>query len=124
MKKEWADKWVEALRSGRYKQSMRELRNVRGYCCLGVLCEISGLGEWRENNVNNYLHAFDFLNATTILPEQVQELVEMKNPNGEIMDSANTNTRYDENVCLATMNDRGSSFEDIAKVIEERWAEL
>lgn len=49
-------KWVEALRSGRYKQGSGRLVTVRGlgseedhFCCLGVLCEIdlevSRLGE-------------------------------------------------------------------------------
>ena len=40
-------KWLEALRSGRYKQGKFRLRNNRDeFCCLGVLCDISGEGEW------------------------------------------------------------------------------
>jgi hypothetical protein len=32
--------WLEALRSGEYKQTKNLLHRVRGgYCCLGVLCE-------------------------------------------------------------------------------------
>lgn len=33
-------KWVTALRSGKYKQSIGELQNHEGYCCLGVACDI------------------------------------------------------------------------------------
>lgn len=45
MKKEIADKWVEALRSGKYKQGTRRLYDppTNSYCCLGVLCEIQGV---------------------------------------------------------------------------------
>ena len=38
------DKWLEALKSGEYKQGFKTLRTERGeeirYCCLGVLGEI------------------------------------------------------------------------------------
>lgn len=39
--------WADALRSGEYKQGTGTLKDEDGrYCCLGVACEISGLGEW------------------------------------------------------------------------------
>ncbi|UQD69243.1 hypothetical protein JEY40_24825 [Bradyrhizobium japonicum] len=35
-------KWVEALRSGEYKQIPMELHDREGgYCCLGVLCTVA-----------------------------------------------------------------------------------
>lgn len=43
--KELVKLWVEALRSGKYQQVKGVLReplaNGYGYCCLGVLCEIT-----------------------------------------------------------------------------------
>lgn len=33
-------KWVEALRSGKYKQGQGYLYNEGLHCCLGVACEI------------------------------------------------------------------------------------
>ena len=33
-------KWVEALRSGKYKQGKISLQNANGFCCLGVACDI------------------------------------------------------------------------------------
>ncbi|WP_441235620.1 hypothetical protein [Bradyrhizobium sp. 930_D9_N1_4] len=36
-------KWVEALRSGEYKQARNALRDGNRYCCLGVLCKVAGL---------------------------------------------------------------------------------
>jgi hypothetical protein len=39
--------WVKALREGGYKQGRGMLCNARdGMCCLGVACDISGLGYW------------------------------------------------------------------------------
>lgn len=42
---------VDALRSGRYKQVKDALRIDDSYCCLGVACDISGLGEWKGTNI-------------------------------------------------------------------------
>ena len=33
-------KWIAALRSGKYSQTKEYLQDSRGYCCLGVACEI------------------------------------------------------------------------------------
>lgn len=52
MTKELRDKWVAALRSGKYKQTTGALyggtgnidtdgEREYGYCCLGVLCDIA-----------------------------------------------------------------------------------
>lgn len=45
MKPELKKLWVEALRSGEYKQTQDQLCHKDGndysYCCLGVLCEVA-----------------------------------------------------------------------------------
>lgn len=33
-------KWTKALRSGEYKQTKGTLQDSRGFCCLGVACDI------------------------------------------------------------------------------------
>jgi hypothetical protein len=35
-------KWVEALRNGKYNQTTHSLKDSLGFCCLGVLCDIQG----------------------------------------------------------------------------------
>lgn len=35
-------KWIRALRSGRYKQTQNQLHDGKAYCCLGVLCRVVG----------------------------------------------------------------------------------
>lgn len=37
------DKWIEALRSGQYKQGKGYLKKGDCHCCLGVLCEVAGI---------------------------------------------------------------------------------
>ena len=54
MNKEIKQKWIEALRSGKYKQTRGKLKGRNGaFCCLGVLCDIQG-GKW-ECAKNKYL---------------------------------------------------------------------
>ena len=50
MVKEIKDKWVAALRSGKYKQGSGQLHNTMNdtYCCLGVLCAELGVFDCHE----------------------------------------------------------------------------
>ncbi len=52
MNKELKDKWINALRSGNYKQGLGRLKYNGEYCCLGVLCEISGRVEFDKTAGN------------------------------------------------------------------------
>lgn len=55
MKKAVADRWVAALRSGIFKQGTKaELKSEKGYCCLGVLCEIENLLPHSEDETLSY----------------------------------------------------------------------
>lgn len=47
MDQELKQRWLTALRSGDYQQGRGRLKTHRDtYCCLGVLCDVSELGEW------------------------------------------------------------------------------
>jgi hypothetical protein len=58
---------IKALRSGEYTQCQAALKEIRltpltkepkpSYCCLGVGCEISGLGKWDNENQLPYSQA-------------------------------------------------------------------
>lgn len=41
-------KWVDALRSGKYSQAHGKLTRDNCFCCLGVACEISGVEKKRD----------------------------------------------------------------------------
>ena len=51
-------KWLAALRSGKYQQAKAALhRQGDGFCCLGVLCDVSGLGKWEPVSTDTKLRA-------------------------------------------------------------------
>ena len=115
MKKEIADKWVAALRSGDYKQCKGHLKDSTGHCCLGVLSEISGIGEWESVEDHDY---FIFKDGSTEkqvcgVTRKVLKWSGLKESLGEFKGGA-----------LYELNDRGLAFGGIADVIEEKWEEL
>jgi hypothetical protein len=121
MKKEIAEKWVEALRSGKFNQGRNYLKRTTGeeatHCCLGVLCELHNeLNEetieessmWLgETGDKDSVHAFD--GATGALSERVQKWSGIKSAIGSVGED-----------CLTTMNDDAeNSFIEIADFIEK-----
>jgi hypothetical protein len=107
VKKAIAMRWVKALRSGKYKQGTGHLKRRSGYCCLGVLCELRGVG-------------FDGLRGT--LPDRAMRWAGMSNPHGKAQKGPL------HRISLAQRNDgngaRRHSFKMIAKLIERHWKEL
>lgn len=52
MKAEIKQKWLEALRGGKYKQAKGVLHSATGgFCCLGVLMDVMG-SEWSEARIS------------------------------------------------------------------------
>jgi len=108
MKKEIADKWVEALRSGKYKQTKNHLKDECGYCCLGVLCDISNLGSWD-------IGAKSYGGMSGALCDKVRDWAGISNEAGYFLDGGN----------LINFNDvEHLDFNQIAKLIEQKWKEL
>ena len=114
MKKEIAERWIEALRSGGYKKVHGMLRGWRadgfcGFCGLGVLCDISGLGEWDGDGsavflVNKEMHNGGYL------PLPVQQWSGMRKVGEKL---------------IAALSDReGFTFAQLADEIEENWEYL
>jgi len=104
--------WVDALRSGKYKQARSALATKDGYCCLGVLCQLavdSGV-PIKVKEVRSGLGAVtSYDDARFLLPTAVQEWAGLEaNP---VLGNPLTN--------LADMNDRRNSFAVIADAIEE-----
>jgi hypothetical protein len=49
MKKDVKERWIKALRSGKYKQTTGRLRTHEGgWCCLGVLCDVFDNTRWTD----------------------------------------------------------------------------
>lgn len=121
-------KWVTALRSGRYQQTSGQLRDERGYCCLGVLCDVIDPNQWDSDG--EHYHG-----AKTSLPSQVVEIADVPDCDPDVLVTCticNGVEDEDEQVCswcggdghttytLADLNDDGRPFEEIASVIEEQ----
>ncbi len=71
MKKDIAIRWVEALRSGTYSQAQQQLKTADGYCCLGVLCEITqDKHAWRFDGYT--LRCEDEDDEREILPDSIR----------------------------------------------------
>ena len=104
-------KWVDALRSGRFRQTHGQLKARNGACCcLGVLCQISGVQwVWRSDHGEPAYFAGD--ENRNYLPRQLAQEIGL-----------NRTCQTD----LALMNDgddiqdiRPHSFAEIADYIEE-----
>lgn len=110
MKADLKTKWVEALRSGDYQQGRKYLRKanvhtgVVQWCCLGVLCEISGKGHWDGDAYVVGVGGGGGENGVWLLPFHFRE---------EIGISVNQESE------LAYMNDAPTAFATIAHYIEE-----
>lgn len=98
MNPELKAKWIAALRSGDYKQGRGVLRSPdESFCCLGVLCDISGMGQWIRRS-----YYADGTDGYACLPAAVSRVAALSISEGR----------------LAKMNDHGKSFADIADYIE------
>lgn len=98
--------WVKALRSGKYRQGTGMLRNKRNqFCCLGVLCNLHAMehpGIAKEQKRKDM-----YLDNAAYLPNAVLAWA-------GLMKESSTMFK------LASMNDAGESFKEIAKEIEAK----
>jgi hypothetical protein len=114
MKKEIAEKWVQALRSGGYKQTKEVLRNSDGFCCLGVLCDLykkepNSNVDWQHNKGKDY---YSFFDDESCLPKPVLEWSGIK-----ILTARYSYGSIGGNT-LIYHNDSGATFLQIADIIE------
>lgn len=118
MNKEIKKLWVEALRSDEYKQGTRALSRLEEgnyiYCCLGVLCEIAykhGIIS-KDFNEDEMVSIYD-KEDIEVLPKKVVTWAGLYN--------YNPNCKYDDQTTnLATLNDIGLGFAEMANIIEEQ----
>ena len=152
MKKEIADMWCDALRSGEYKQVKGTLCGIRkdgevGYCCLGVLTDLyikdrrakkKGLGfsnfdelSGEHDNDYNCKPLWDIDGSRGSLPESVARWAGFDIDKNFSWDTGGFEVDGDEIIDLATMNDgeypsngRGASFRTIANTIEKYYDKI
>ena len=104
------DRWVAALRSGKYEQGQGELKTVFSsgtvfssehaeYCCLGVLCDVKNPDGWIDGTFTYNGHDY-----TSSLPHRLRKTVGI---DSDVQD------------VLIDMNDvQGRTFLEIADYLE------
>lgn len=112
--------WVNALRSGEYKQCKRVLSNKTEYCCLGVLCEVAIKNGLEVKKVIGD-HEIEYDEEHGSLPQSVAEWAGLKSRTGGLKKDAEYCETIGRNMdSLANLNDYGNrNFEQIADIIEE-----
>lgn len=110
MNAEIKKRWVEALRSGQYKQIKGGLTDGRGFCCLGVLCNLHALEVgvmWeRHSDYGRPSYAKEIYS----LPLVVREWAGLHSSDPQV--SRHTLARWNDH--------KGASFKEIADLIEKR----
>lgn len=113
--KRMIQKWVKALRSGEYSQGRDCLRNDENkYCCLGVLCDLVDNSGWTfyPLSLTTTFTFGDGDEREEFPPHEIMVNLDLYRPEGEL-------ALYSY---LANLNDSGSTFHEIAKVIEKAYA--
>ena len=113
--KEFRQKWVEALRSGIYKQGQDFLKKDDKYCCLGVVCELYNkyFPDKLEITIGKKLGQTIFQSQSSWLPIRVKKALGLRHTSGSYIDQNN------EPRSLGSDNDYfKASFSEIADIIE------
>jgi hypothetical protein len=129
MNPEVKQKWIDALRSGKYEQGSEKLRSVSGYCCLGVLCDLYAQEhntEWEfRGNEETNLQPKDywyFSDQSEFLPETVMDWAgfNLNCPVVKIDVEEDDEDSWFYHEGLADLNDSGYTFNDLSKLIEQQ----
>jgi len=110
--------WLKALRSGEYKQTeaflcVEKKEGEPEFCCLGVLCEEVGDGEWRFKKGNKN----ECLPPHWTYSDPGRKISFASFPPPALMRRVGLDIRHAQE--LTNRNDEGWSFEEIADYIEE-----
>lgn len=134
-------KWLAALRSGAYTQGIGQLVRYTNreskYCCLGVLCDvltkegIPGLMYSDNQSNGSNMPGWEYQDGreTAVLPVLLATAIGLYNPNpvipfvqsiwdDERMADCRSTSSSATPLDLATLNDHGFTFLEIADLIE------
>ena len=110
--------WIEALRSGKYRQgrgylAARKANDSIWHCCLGVACELAVEAGVIKRPRINALGQRVYDGSKQLLPLSVRDWLGLVNGAGAFITPAGR--RHD----LVEMNDAGKDFYQIADLIEQ-----
>lgn len=139
MNRERIKLWVEALRSGDYRQGRKALMSADdgGYCCLGVACCVYAdhhkEAGWFENRGNNvfstdvakYGKSIDTgrITSYSVLPSDVMDWFGLPDLDPALIEEESSYSEMEE-IGAATLNDDQEwDFNEIADAIEKKFLE-
>jgi hypothetical protein len=107
--------WITALRSGGYTQGTACLHSTDGFCCLGVaakefLTDDVKVTEVIDQYEEDYV-TWSYDTDDECAPDHVLKALGLYDSNG-------SSRTKDDLMMLTTLNDEGSTFEQIADIIE------
>ena len=112
--------WLDALRSGKYKQTRGKLRRNRGkdkasFCCLGVLCNLHA--EAHPEIAAKETDPKSYMGEKELPPVKVQEWAGLDNRDPLVIVGRGWPERPSR---ISTLNDCGYTFKQIADLIEKQ----
>lgn len=119
-------KLIDALRSGKYAQTSGVLRDSRGYCCLGVVCDVYNPNRWNLPLDGQMKYGYRSGEDETAyndyydLPDIVRQSLEWSHESGRLLFTDKSGVRE----TLAQYNDyhtgspAGFNFNMIADIIQ------
>jgi hypothetical protein len=123
MKKSIMKKWVSLLRSGEFSQGTGHLNKEGKHCCLGVLCELATVeGITVPHTSGEYAAGLDIIGYGDFSEEENCGVLPLGVQKWAGMDSRNGEFNYDQ--MLTDLNDIGSSFDELADIIEKNYKNL
>jgi hypothetical protein len=110
--------WITALRSGGYTQGTACLHSTDGFCCLGVAAKefltsdvvVTVVTEDIDEYYNDYT-TWTYDTDGEVAPDYVMKALGLYDSNG-------SSRNKEDLMILTSLNDHGSSFEQIADIIE------
>lgn len=112
-------RWLDALRSGEYKQTTGNLQDSNGFCCLGVLCDLHA--QERSTKWVRLIDIYELYGEIQLLPLSVQEWAGLDNDIGGMVDFdyERDGVMYVKSESLPEINDTwNKNFNEIADLIE------
>lgn len=105
--------WVDALRSGEYKQAKSKLRKGSYFCCLGVLCNIHA--QEHPEIAAKQLSSNFYMGNSDLLPPAVIKWAKLQSVDGGCVKVNGISHS------LTVLNDSGkANFDKLADLIEEQ----
>lgn len=121
------EKWLSALESEKFKQGYKALRINDNYCCLGVACEILGAKISKKDETSHETLYF-YESSGVVLPQTIADQLGLLDLSATISPE-NRHKFYsyikshgyfgELNGSLTAYNDRGATFQQIAKAIRQ-----